>query len=105
MSGTAAPALHAWDRPVFVLTTGRSGSTLLLRYLNCARDLVVWGEHAAILTELAACYGKLNRPSTREFVEAARPWVDSLLRKDAVVCASEQMTIEWVNSFTDASVR
>ena len=105
MDDTAGSSLRAWDRPVFVITTGRSGSTLLLRYLNCAKDLVVWGEHAAILTELAACYAKLTRPSTLAFVAAAEPWVDSLLRKDAVVCASDTMTIEWVNSFTAATVR
>lgn len=105
MDGIAQRPLRAWDRPVFVITTGRSGSTLLLRYLNCARDLVVWGEHAAILTELAACYAKLTKPSTLAFVDAAQPWVDSLLRKSAVVCASDQMTIEWVNSFSVETIR
>jgi hypothetical protein len=105
MDDTAVAPLQPWDRPVFVITTGRSGSTLLLRYLNCAKDLVVWGEHAAILTELAACYAKLTRPSTLAFVAAAQPWVDSLLRKDAVVCSSDAMTIEWVNSFDAATVR
>ncbi|MBK8210998.1 MAG: sulfotransferase [Rhodospirillales bacterium] len=105
MNGVAERPLRAWDRPVFVLTTGRSGSTLLLRYLNCAKDLVVWGEHAAILTELAACYAKLTKPSTMAFVAAAEPWVDSLLCKSAVVCASDQMTIEWANSFSAATIR
>jgi hypothetical protein len=105
MNETAVASLQPWDRPVFVITTGRSGSTLLLRYLNCAKDLVVWGEHAAILTELAACYAKLTRPSTLAFVTAAQPWVESLLRKNAVVCSSDAMTIEWVNSFDAATVR
>lgn len=105
MNGVAERSLRAWDRPVFVLTTGRSGSTLLLRYLNCAKELVVWGEHAAILTELAACYAKLTKPSTMAFVAAAEPWVDSLLCKSAVVCASDQMTIEWANSFSAATIR
>lgn len=50
---------EAWERPVFIITTGRSGSTLLLRYLNCAERLVVWGEHAGIMTDLAACHRKL----------------------------------------------
>lgn len=31
--------------PVFVISTGRSGSTLLQRVLNCHPDLVIWGEY------------------------------------------------------------
>lgn len=99
------PLPEAWERPVCIITTGRSGSTLLLRYLNCARDLVVWGEHAGILSHLARAHAKLTSPTTLEFVAAARPWLPSLLDKRAVTCPSERMTVEWVNSFDEGSVR
>jgi hypothetical protein len=99
------PCAAAWDRPVFIITTGRSGSTLLLRYLNCAEGLVVWGEHAGVLRELAEAYRRLTGRETTEFVEAARPWVDDLKAKRAVLCPLDQMTIEWVNGFDPAAIR
>lgn len=95
----------AWERPVFIITTGRSGSTLLLRYLNCAEGLVVWGEHAGVMRELGMAYRRLVRDDTTGFVEAARPWVGDLMAKRAVVCSGDQMTIEWVNAFDPASIR
>lgn len=95
----------AWERPVCIITTGRSGSTLLLRYLNCARDLVVWGEHAGILSNLVRAHAKLTCTATREFVAAARSWLPNILEKRAVTCPSEGMTVEWVNSFDADTVR
>lgn len=97
------PAM-AWDRPVFIITTGRSGSTLLLRYLNCAEGLVVWGEHAGVLRELAMAYRRLIREDTVRFVESARPWVAELTAKRAVTCPNDQMTIEWVNGFDTQTI-
>jgi hypothetical protein len=105
MTGPAGDLPEAWERPVFLITTGRSGSTLLLRYLNCAERMVVWGEHAGIVTDLAACYRKLRDPRTEAFVAAARPMIDRLLAKQAIVCPAEQMTVEWANSFDGARVR
>ena len=37
------------DNPIFVLTAGRSGSTLLQKLLNSNPGLVIWGEHMGIL--------------------------------------------------------
>jgi hypothetical protein len=99
MIGSDGEGVLAWDRPVFIITTGRSGSTLLLRYLNCAEGLVVWGEHAGVLRELSEAYRRLTSLETTTFVEAARPWVADLKAKRAVVCPRDQMTIEWVNGF------
>jgi hypothetical protein len=97
--------LPARERPVFIVTTGRSGSTLLLRYLNCAENLVVWGEHAGVLQEFTRAYRRLTDAETIAFVDAARPWVADLLAKRAVVCPPDQMTIEWVNGFEPATIR
>jgi hypothetical protein len=44
---------NASESPVFVISTGRSGSTLLQRLLNCHPDLVVWGEHHGFLEGFA----------------------------------------------------
>jgi hypothetical protein len=41
------------SNPVFLLSTGRSGSTLLQRLLNCHPDLVLWGEHHGFVGDLA----------------------------------------------------
>lgn len=95
---------EAWQRPVFVIATGRSGSTLLTRYLNCAADLVVWGEHAGIIHHLATAYGELLRPDIQELIEEARPWVAQMLAKQAVIGSLTGMTLEWVNGFDRASI-
>lgn len=50
------------EAPVFLLSTGRSGSTLLQRLLNCHPDLVMWGEHHGFL-------GGLSYPFYRLFEE------------------------------------
>lgn len=39
------------DRPVVILTTGRSGSTLFQKLLNTNPELTIWGEHEGILTQ------------------------------------------------------
>lgn len=40
------------DKPVVVLSTGRSGSTLLQKLLNTHPELTIWGEHEGILNGL-----------------------------------------------------
>lgn len=45
-----------WDRPIIVLSQGRSGSTLLQRLLNVHPDLTVWGEHGAFLKGVASAH-------------------------------------------------
>jgi hypothetical protein len=39
--------------PLFLLTTHRSGGTLLARIFNAHPDIVIWGEHAGLLNNLA----------------------------------------------------
>ncbi len=39
--------------PIFLLTTHRSGGTLLSRLLNAHPDIVIWGEHGGLLNKLA----------------------------------------------------
>ena len=53
--------------PVFAVSTGRSGSTLVQRVLNCHKDLVVWGEHFGFLNGLANVYVQMIDPNQRLF--------------------------------------
>lgn len=46
--------------PVFAISTGRSGSTLVQRILNCHKDLVVWGEHYGFLNSFAGAFNQMK---------------------------------------------
>lgn len=52
---TSRPAVPPGP-PVFVLGAARTGTTLLQRILNSYDDILVWGEHAGVLRDLAAAY-------------------------------------------------
>ena len=43
-----------WQRPIFVASLGRSGSTLLQRVLNAHPDITIWGEHGGMLKGITA---------------------------------------------------
>lgn len=42
--------------PIFLLGSGRSGTTLLQKILNSADDVMLWGEHGGFLKEIARAY-------------------------------------------------
>lgn len=44
------------DEPIFVLGAHRSGTTLVQRLLNSYDDIVIWGEHAGVLQDVARAY-------------------------------------------------
>lgn len=59
MSHTPSP----WERPVFIASMGRSGSTLLQRVLNVHPQLTIWGEHGGMLSGLTASIDAVNQPA------------------------------------------
>lgn len=42
--------------PIFVLGSGRSGTTLLQKLLNSTDDVIIWGEHGGFLKQIADSY-------------------------------------------------
>jgi len=47
------------ERPIIVVSVGRSGSTLVQRLLNAHPLITVWGEHGGFLTHLAAAHSRV----------------------------------------------
>jgi hypothetical protein len=86
--------------PVFVFSSGRSGSTLVQRILNSYEDVAIWGEHGGFLADVAAGYFKLlEHPSNKKFLfsgDVARPtgsWHDVQSQKGS------QNWQAWMNWF------
>jgi hypothetical protein len=50
------------DRPVFIVGSGRCGSTLLQSILNTNPDFLIWGEHNGFLRQLASAYFEAAHP-------------------------------------------
>ena len=53
-----------WNRPIFMASLGRSGSTLLQRLLNVHPGITIWGEHGGFLKGVLQSYGDLSEPAT-----------------------------------------
>jgi hypothetical protein len=69
-----------WDRPVFVASMGRSGSTLLQRLLNVHPQLTIWGEHGGFLKGISEAYRLIGvEPSHREQLEAGYAHRDTVI--------------------------
>lgn len=67
-------------QPIFVLGAHRGGTTLLQRLLNSYDDVLVWGEHAGVLEDVAAAFWRgLEEPN---LFRHARPLADVLADSD-----------------------
>ncbi len=110
-----------WQRPIFVASMGRSGSTLLQRVLNVHPDLTIWGEHAGFLSGILASYTAANHPDAaqnlingyehRQMVigelsdkETFKPWV-SPFRPDHLTSAIQSMMIGLFTEGLNQSIR
>jgi hypothetical protein len=84
------------QQPVFVLGHARSGTTLVQRVLNSYDDVLVWGEHAGVLRDVAAAW---HRAATSDqFFKDARPLAEVL--RDSDPAASWQAWMTWVDPAT-----
>lgn len=93
-------ASDAWAKPVFLFCTGRSGSTLLLRYVNSLSNVTVWGEHAGIVTDLMEMTNRLTEPSIWRNIDRLRDAAQQLIKKEPLIAATKKRwTAEWANSF------
>lgn len=53
---------------LFILGTGRSGTTLIQRFFNAHSKVMIWGEHSGFLKDIAKSYFHLkNCPSMQEY--------------------------------------
>ncbi len=87
---------HRMD-PVFLLSPGRSGSTLLQRYLNCSKDLVLWGEHGGFLSSLRGSYQTWSENrNIQSLLKKGRAHSGTLLSSRAAL----GVDIEWTNNFS-----
>jgi hypothetical protein len=87
--------------PIFVLSPPRSGSTVLMRVLNCHPTLVIWGEHVGLINRLAEIddmvrrVGRLMFPKTDEMIADYVAFPDHRLNEFD----------PWANPFDHASFR
>ena len=58
-----------WNRPIFVASMGRSGSTLLQRILNVHPDITIWGEHGGFLAGILQSYELASEPTFSQNLE------------------------------------
>jgi hypothetical protein len=91
--------------PIFVLSSGRSGSTLVQRILNSYPDITIWGEHRGFLRSVAEAYFSiLEHPGNARYLFANR--------SDGVPFTGENLVEEkaadnwqaWMNWFSPADV-
>ena len=55
------------DKPIFVLSVGRAGSTLVQRIINTIPDVYIYGEHFFILNEIFDFYKKCEEKIIKNY--------------------------------------
>ena len=88
--------------PIFLLGSGRCGSTLVQRALNAHPEVVMYGEHEGFLGPLSNAYHKLTQTrDIQRFVYGEDAIPASALHGELSVPDAD---ICWVNSFTAEDV-
>ncbi len=91
--------------PVFILSTGRTGSTLVQRILNSYPDVTIWGEHKGFLSSVAEAYfSLLENPDSSKFLYANRCDGASFTRVQLAEAKAPQNWQAWMNWFSPADV-
>jgi hypothetical protein len=89
--------------PVIVFTCGRTGSTLLIRMLNCLPRTIMWGEHNGALKPLLSSYSRLRDVAENKFVARAANLLQPVYDREPILSV-QGMSIEWLNWFTVADI-
>ena len=84
--------------PVFAISTGRSGSTLVQRVLNCHKDLVMWGEHYGFLNGLAGVYVQMSNPE--QSIYPRKPEDNMGVTKLLPTLQDPAAPLEWTNPWS-----
>ena len=89
-------------KPIFLLGTGRCGSTLVQRILNSSPEVLILGEHNGFLISLAEAYFSLtSTPNVRKWI--FDPGFDT---NEMIAAARDPKFFSaWLNSFTIKRVR
>jgi hypothetical protein len=96
--GRAGRGVREMERPVFVLSSGRCGSTLLQRLLNSNPRLAIAGEHGGFLRSLSASYFYATRLEAVKKNIFARKQSRKTFAKN--IRSSDKM-VAWENFFTE----
>jgi hypothetical protein len=94
----AGRGVRDMERPVFVLSSGRCGSTLVQRLLNSNERFAIAGEHGGFLRQLSASYFYATRLEALQKNVFARKISRKTFAKN--IRSSDQM-VAWENFFTE----
>lgn len=93
------------DNPVIILAMGRSGSTLLMRLLNCSPDIMIWGEHNGFLSAFGRAFHALTCAFAKDCMHNSERFVETVLNQQPIILGrGEKWSCEWVNAFTKTDV-
>jgi len=89
-------------RPIFILGSARSGTTLLQRMLNAHPQVAISGEHAGFLGGIARSYSFFSKEETQKMFNDKVPTQDGHLPQGAFWDAVKDPThwSAWANNFT-----
>jgi hypothetical protein len=92
------------ERPVFLVGTGRCGSTFQQAVLSQLSDLWIWGEHDGVIGELLRWMTRVEEsPPLRQLSYAADRNAISTLMNDRAEIEANQLS--WLNYFRPEDVR
>jgi len=93
------------DNPVIIMAMGRSGSTLLMRLINCSPDIMVWGEHNGFLTAFGRAFHALTCTFATDCMRNSERFTEVVLNQQPIILSrGERWSCEWVNAFTKSDV-
>jgi sulfotransferase family protein len=91
--------------PIFLLSSGRSGSTLVQRIFNSYDDVLIWGEHGGFLQEVASAYFRLREhPSNKKFIFAPGAGLQTIPWSEIPTLKRAENWQAWMNWFSIADV-